>query len=739
MPVKYFCRLLPFILALMLLSGGTALAAQATEAARLDAVLQERAALAKDSRRSGLREGWEKIAEKLEDMALKAPKGNFAASCRFESAKTWEELSSRSHALRDYRKAAEAYATMERIYRGQALGAEALARQASLQMDKLKEPAEAAKTLELFFKYYPRSSLRKEAEVLQKSLKAGAASSAPAPSSPNRGSAERNAVPSAQPDPKAAAARYASAAAAWRALLIDAKAASQRDKWLELEERFLEALAKDPQGATAPKARFQAARCREELALRSFAEKDWRGAVSHYERLAKEFPRNNLADDSLYRAAFIQARRLNEAPAARRNAETILALYPKGDMIANARDLLKSLGSGASSAPELPLVAGRAEQVPRLKAIRWRTEGKGTTVVLELEEPASFRHRYVSPTAKNSSAMLQVDISGILPGSDIRPSLKTGQGVVRRIRTSHLSRESSRVLFDLAGARQYKVSTLDSPPRIIVRVSAAKDIPGGIAIEAGKQAGTVRQGEFGPQKSPAGSESLVEQLGLTVRTIMVDAGHGGKDPGAMGAGIKESLVTLKMAKMLGGALRKRGFTVLYTRETDKQVPLEERALMGNDRKADLFISLHVNANNNAAVNGLETYFLDLARTSSAAHVAARENAVSVKSISDLQFILTDLMLSSKLQESRELAGFVHKAAMTRLRKAGFESRDNGVRSAPFYVLMGARMPAVLVEIGYLSNPNDAKRIKNDKYLERLAEGIAEGVASYKKKLDRFAP
>ena len=89
MPVKYFCRLLPFILALMLLSGGTALAAQATEAARLDAVLQERAALAKDSRRSGLREGWEKIAEKLEDMALKAPKGNFAASCRFESAKTW--------------------------------------------------------------------------------------------------------------------------------------------------------------------------------------------------------------------------------------------------------------------------------------------------------------------------------------------------------------------------------------------------------------------------------------------------------------------------------------------------------------------------------------------------------------------------------------------------------------------------------------------------------------------------
>ncbi len=165
---------------------------------------------------------------------------------------------------------------------------------------------------------------------------------------------------------------------------------------------------------------------------------------------------------------------------------------------------------------------------------------------------------------------------------------------------------------------------------------------------------------------------------------------------------------------------------------------KQRAVLANNKKADLFISLHVNSSTDKKTNGLETYFLDLARTSSAATVAARENAVSVKNISDLQFILTDLMLTSKLQESKDLAATLHKGMYARLKQAGFTMNDNGVRSAPFYVLMGARMPAVLVEAGYCSHAEDARRLKSSKYLERLADGLAQGVVAYKAKLARLS-
>ena len=168
------------------------------------------------------------------------------------------------------------------------------------------------------------------------------------------------------------------------------------------------------------------------------------------------------------------------------------------------------------------------------------------------------------------------------------------------------------------------------------------------------------------------------------------------------------------------------------------MPLEKRTELANAKKVDLFISLHVNSSTDKNLHGLETYFLDLARSSGAATVAARENAVSVKSISDLQFILTDLMLNAKQQESHELSRMVHSSAHAKVQRAGFAVADNGVRSAPFYVLMGARMPAVLVEIGYLSNADEAKRLQSEKYLEMLSDGLTAGVVAYKNKLARFA-
>ena len=151
---------------------------------------------------------------------------------------------------------------------------------------------------------------------------------------------------------------------------------------------------------------------------------------------------------------------------------------------------------------------------------------------------------------------------------------------------------------------------------------------------------------------------------------------------------------------------------------------------------DLFVSIHVNANTDSSVAGIETYYLDQAKTKSAERVAARENGVSVQAISDLQVILSDLTLNTKMKESRELAKDVHDSMISHIKSGGYKARTNGVRSAPFYVLMGAKMPSILVEVGYCSNKADATLLKEDKYLERLADGIVDGVVSYKRRLER---
>lgn len=234
--------------------------------------------------------------------------------------------------------------------------------------------------------------------------------------------------------------------------------------------------------------------------------------------------------------------------------------------------------------------------------------------------------------------------------------------------------------------------------------------------------------------SKTSTVNRAEQLGLTVRRIMIDAGHGGRDPGAEGNGISEHQLTLKMANLVGKELQARGFTVIYTRKNNSFISLGKRTEMANDQKADLFVSIHANANKDTKLSGLETYYLDSTSSARAKKVAARENAVEESQLSDVQFILTDLMLNSKLKESRTLARMVHNGILSQIKRAKFRYADNGVRPGPFYVLMGARMPAVLVEMGYLTNKRDAELLKSNSFLAQQAKGIADGIVAYKKEV-----
>ncbi len=519
----------------------------------------------------------------------------------------------------------------------------------------------------------------------------------------------------------------------------DEKRSKRRDVWLSLEEKFL-LLRNKSKGEDAARAAYHAARVREGLGRRSFLASDYREAASKYEEAAKTYARSSFAPTALYQQAQVLKNLLDDPAAAVPVLEGLLKRYPDAAEAPKAEKLLAASQKEAAQQPDKPIEKKSTESSATIKNIFWKGKQQRAVITLELDGKAPYEFEFVPPDeVKKTPARIYLDIAGAFPSQDIKPGMTPKSLAVTRIRTAQ-SGDGTRIMFDCDGLRCFAVRTPKNAPQTIqIEVSRKVDIKDGIAVDQDDDSRTVAgKARGGGGKSPAKGDSLLEQLGLTVQTIMIDAGHGGKDPGAMAGGFSEHQFTLAMAKRVGALLQKKGFTVLYTRTSNKFISLQDRPDMANQKKADLFISIHVNANNNPDVCGLETYYLDMAKTQGAAVVAARENAVSVKNISDLQVILTDLMLSSKMEESHELARCVHGGILNEVRRAKVKAPDNGVRSAPFYVLMGARMPAILVEFGYITNKGDAANLDSESFLQNQAEGLVNGIADYKAKLARTA-
>ncbi|MEW5910666.1 MAG: N-acetylmuramoyl-L-alanine amidase, partial [Thermodesulfobacteriota bacterium] len=235
--------------------------------------------------------------------------------------------------------------------------------------------------------------------------------------------------------------------------------------------------------------------------------------------------------------------------------------------------------------------------------------------------------------------------------------------------------------------------------------------------------------------------SLAKQLALGVRRIVIDAGHGGKDFGAPGhtIGVYEKDVVLDIAKKLSKRVQKDlNLDVVLTRDSDRYLTLEERTAIANTKNADLFVSIHTNATRDHRAHGIETYFLNLATDDEAILVAARENATTTKNISDLQKILFDLMHNSKVNESSRLAAYVQESLVEKMTRHYSRIKDKGVKQAPFYVLLGAQMPSILVETSFISNERECKRLTDPQYQERLCEAIIKGLGEYIRELQPTA-
>lgn len=230
---------------------------------------------------------------------------------------------------------------------------------------------------------------------------------------------------------------------------------------------------------------------------------------------------------------------------------------------------------------------------------------------------------------------------------------------------------------------------------------------------------------------PHGDYSLARQLGLGVARIVIDAGHGGHDPGAQSNGIVESELVLDVALRLERLLKDQpGVETVLTRRSDEFIPLEERTAIANRESADLFLSIHANASRQPAAHGLETYFLNFATNPEAEAVAARENATSGRTMGNLPELVKTITLNNKVVESRELATIVQTSMVRRLRLQNKAVRDLGVKQAPFVVLIGAQMPSVLAEISFITNRAEASLLKQPAYRQRIAQSLADAVVKY---------
>jgi N-acetylmuramoyl-L-alanine amidase len=356
------------------------------------------------------------------------------------------------------------------------------------------------------------------------------------------------------------------------------------------------------------------------------------------------------------------------------------------------------------------VVYSEASRHASVQGFRHATYKSHTRIVIDINSPIDFiQKRLTNPDR------LFFDLKNCYISKKTKSSLKINDGTINNVRAAQYDKKTVRVVLDLNRMNKYSAFMLNDPSRLVIDVYAEE----GSTVKGTKKKNMPRD----KKKS-------------RIRTVVIDPGHGGKDPGAIGPkGLREKDITLHVAKKLGNILKKKyGMNIIYTRTRDRFIALNDRTEIANSKKADLFVSIHVNASRMRNARGIETYFLNWTNNREAMRVAARENRISFKKMqkvqSGLQYILKDLARKNKNEESARLAYSVQRAMVNNLKKDYGKIEDLGVKYALFYVLIGAEMPSALVEISFISNYEEEKRLSRDSYKNKIAEALAKGIDSY---------
>lgn len=476
---------------------------------------------------------------------------------------------------------------------------------------------------------------------------------------------------------------------------------------------------------------------------------DAQSAVESFKRLAADYHSSTLADDALYMQAELQQDIMHQSDEARDLCEQIIREYPHGDMVGKARYLLMRLPQDLAKKTSTPAQQINTSAVTpdrkKITALRYQSDEQHTRIVVELSQKCEFNVNTLAPSQKdNGSARLYFDIQNAEIDHSIDSVQEIHKGAVKKIRIGE-NPHYTRIVCDLTELTNYNFFELADPPRIVVDIAhssatvlranvpqlqAASHAPG--AANLGQQQIAALLNKVPDEQPMRVNLPDVARKQQGKLRIVVDAGHGGKDPGAIGYGnLYEKDVTLKIAKLLSARLNKQlNCEVLMTRTNDVYIPLQQRTSYANQVDADLFISIHANASTNKSVHGIETFYLNFSKNDKAVEVAARENGMSLKEVGDLELILFDLMANAKINESSRLATDIQSSLTKALQGKYSDINDLGVRQGPFHVLLGATMPSVLVEVAFISNKQEAKRLKSQTYCEHSVDAIVTGVKSY---------
>jgi len=463
-----------------------------------------------------------------------------------------------------------------------------------------------------------------------------------------------------------------------------------RHHWDKVIHKFSQVVERYPKSTEAYKAVFTVARLYEGLNKISKNAKDLDQALHYYKKVSHDFSPGTLTDDALFESAEIYRDKKDFSSAAR-ILKTIYEKYPKGDRAKKARLQYQQL---ASRVHELKKQTAPVNKKP----VTARKEKK-----LEPVKVASAVKRKKEVISKRKSKQPEP----IKIASAVKPGKK------KEVKSSPV-----RLKKKVVKQKSEKKAIVASKARPSAKAPVKKAL-----FKKGKK------GKRGYLYAPSSSEAR-----RSAPLVVVDAGHGGKDQGAKSKkGAHEKDINLTIARHVKTILVNRfKYRVVMTRKDDTFIPLKERSEIANNRNAELFVSIHANAAKRKSAHGIETYFLGTTNNDRALATAARENGELVHSVKDdqVQQILASLITTTKINDSSRLAGTVQDNLFRSSRKKFRELKNLGVKEGPFYVLHGADMPSILVEVGFLTNRKEARMLSKPDYLYRLASSIAEGIHKY---------
>lgn len=482
-----------------------------------------------------------------------------------------------------------------------------------------------------------------------------------------------------------------------------------------------------------------------------------------FRTLVRKYTRSALADDAQYMLAENYEIYLKDNNLAYLEYQKTIDLYPNHAVSQKARQKLKKLSPPPKEMQMKPVVENAASfddltvakygglseseddssrpQILVSKVDYWST-ADWSRMVINVKNDVRYKYQVLGANPKyGKGRRMYLDIKHSFLPKKFKRRIAADDGLIKQARIAQFNKDTVRIVLDLASLNRIKVFHFKLPNqyKIVIDILGNNAVAGiNKDVKNKKNLKTYLEPKVPvdtPQIIQQNDEeiSLTKAFGLKVKRIVIDPGHGGKDPGAIGFGLMEKHITLKLAFAVKKLINKKHpeIEVLMTQTKDVFLSLEARTAFANKNHADLFLSIHVNASRSRKANGMETYVLNLTTDSDALALAAKENQTSLKSISELQSILNDLMTNAKIHESTQLAEFIQNDTVKKIRNQyRIGLRNLGVKKAPFIVLLGAKMPCVLIEAGFITNKRENKLLKSEKYHQALAAGIYAGVSNY---------